>query len=66
MQSAIKVFENDGCGSMFCVTRRSAWVVAKRVTWSQRDRYQVWVSPLLAESLNFFMHNGESDFFNGW
>lgn len=30
MQSAIKVFENDGCGSMFCVTRRSAWVVAKR------------------------------------
>ena len=37
--------------------------MVKRATWSERDRYQVWVSPLLAESLNFFMYNGDSDFF---
>ena len=44
------------------MTGRSIWVVGKRVTWGQRDRYQVWFSPLLAESLNFFMYNGDSDF----
>lgn len=27
----------------------------ERVTWSQRGGVQVWVSPLLAESLDFFV-----------